>query len=228
MTRLRGNQSNRAVLVIGTVVAVLLIVAVVLFTRSSSGSAATGGGPGFDLKGQPLLGQASAPITLVVFEDFKCPNCKNFEQNTLPTIQSKYIGTGKAKLYTLNFPFIGPDSTTAAEAAECAYEQKGNDGYYKYATLLFRAQGDEQTQWASKDKLNELAGYVDGLDAAKFRSCLDSEATKAQVDADRAQAQKAGVNATPSVFVNGVLTADYSVGTVSAAIDKAAAAKVSK
>ncbi|WP_425147392.1 DsbA family protein [Deinococcus sp.] len=216
MTRLRGTQSNRAILVIGTLVAVLLIAAVVLFAGKGAGTSKT-----FDLKGQPLLGQAAAPVTLVVFEDFKCPNCKNFEDNTMPSVQSKYIDTGKVKLYKLNFPFIGPDSTTAAEAAECAYLQKGDAAYNQFATLLFRAQGSETTQWASKDKMDELADYVDGLDAAKFKGCLDSEATKAQVDADRAQATNAGVNATPSIFVNGVLVADYSAATVSAAIDKA-------
>ncbi|MGI8748487.1 MAG: DsbA family protein, partial [Deinococcus sp.] len=51
----------------------------------------------------------------------------------------------------------------------------------------------------------ELAGYMDGLDPKKLRGCLDSEATKGRVDADNAQAQKAGVNSTPSIFVNGVL-----------------------
>ncbi|ULH15924.1 DsbA family protein [Deinococcus sp. KNUC1210] len=218
MTRLKGTQQNRAILVIGTLVAVILIAAVVLFSsKSASGSS----GKSFDLNGQPLLGQASAPVTMVVFEDFKCPNCKNFEDNTMPTIQSKYIDTGKVKMYKLNFPFIGPDSTTAAEAAECAYVQKGDAGYNSFATLLFRAQGEETTQWATKDKMYELAGYVDGLDAAKFKTCLDSEATKAQVDADKAQANKAGVNATPSVFINGTLASDYSAGTVSAAIDQA-------
>ena len=217
MTRLNAPSSNRNILVIGTVVAVILI-ALVVFAVRPGGSANT---KTFNLDGQPLLGQASAKVTMVVFEDFKCPNCKNFEDNTMPTVQSKYIDTGKVKMYKLNFPFIGPDSTTAAEAAECAYQQKGDAGYNSFATLLFRAQGNEQTQWATPAKMEELAGYVDGIDAAKFKTCVDTEATKSQVDADNAQATKAGVNATPSVFVNGVLAGDYSVATVSAAIDKA-------
>lgn len=217
MTRLNSKSSNRGVLVIATLVAVILI-AVVAFAVRPGGSATT---KSFDLNGQPLLGQDSAKVTMVVFEDFKCPNCKNFEDNTMPTIQSKYIDTGKVKLYKLNFPFIGPDSTTAAEAAECVYQQKQSAGYNQFATLLFRAQGDEQTVWATPAKLEELGAYVDGLDAATFKSCIDSNATKSQVDADTAQANKAGVNATPSVFVNGVLSKDYSPATVSAVIDKA-------
>ncbi len=222
MTRLNPKSSNRNILIIGTVVAAILIAVVVFAVRPGSGAATTGGsGQSFDLKGQPMLGQDSAKVTLVVFEDFKCPNCRKFEDNTMPTVQSEYISTGKAKLYKINFPFIGPDSTTAAEAAECAYLQKGEAGYNQFATFLFRAQGDENTQWATKSKMVDLGGSVEGLDAAKFRDCIENETTKAQVDADSAQASKAGVNATPSVFVNGVLAKDYSVATLSAAIDKA-------
>ena len=217
MTRLNAKSSNRTFLLIGTLVAVVLI-ALVVFTVRPGGSAST---RSFDLSGQPMLGQDSAKVTMVVFEDFKCPNCKNFEDNTMPLVQSKYIGTGKVRLYKINFPFIGPDSTTAAEAAECAYVQKGDAGYNQFATYLFRAQGDEKVQWATKARMEDLGSYVDGLDAAKFRTCVDTEATRAQVDADSAQATKAGVNATPSVFVNGVLVADYAAATVSAAIDKA-------
>ena len=217
MTRLNPQSSNRNILLIGTLVAVVLI-ALVVFAVRPGGSANT---KSFDLTGQPLLGQASAKVTMVVFEDFKCPNCKNFEDNTMPTVQSKYIDTGKAKLYKINFPFIGPDSTTAAEAAECVYLQKGDAGYNQFATYLFRAQGDEKVQWATASRLEDLASNVEGLDAAKFKTCVETAATKAQVDADTAQANKAGVSGTPSVFVNGVLASDYSAPTVSAAIDKA-------
>lgn len=202
MTRLNAKSSNRNVLLIVTVVAVVLIAVVVFAVRPGS-SAARSGTETFNLAGQPFLGQDSAKVNVVVFEDFKCPNCKNFEEGSMPSIISKYVDTGKAKVYKLNFPFIGPDSTTAAEAAECAYLQKGNAGYTTFSTYLFRAQGDETTQWASASKMNDLAGSVEGLDLTKFKTCLDSAATKAQVDADTAQANKAGVAGTPSIFVNG-------------------------
>ncbi|WP_424949327.1 DsbA family protein [Deinococcus sp.] len=221
MTRLNPQSSNRTLLVVGTVIAVVLI-ALVVFAARPGGSAS---GKSFNLAGQPFLGQENAKVSVVVFEDFKCPNCKNFEAGTMPTIQSKYVDTGKAKVYRINFPFIGPDSTTAAEAAECAYQQKGNDGYNQFATLLFRAQGDEKTTWATASKMEELAGYVDGVDAAKFKTCLESEATKGQVDADNAQATKAGINSTPNIFVNGASVPytgpEGTTPVLSAAIDKA-------
>ncbi len=225
MTRLNAKSSNRTVLLIGTVIAAVLILLVVFAVRPA-GNTSTGTKT-FDLTGQPVLGQASAKVTLVVFEDFKCPNCKRFEEETFPVIQSKYIDTGKVRFSMLPFPFIAQqnslpvdDSRLAAEAGLCAFDQKP-ELFWKYTPIIFRAQGPENQVWASKDRLVELAGNVDGIDTARLRACLDAGTNTAKVDAGEAQATKAGVNATPSVFVNGVLTADYSAATVSAAIDKA-------
>ncbi|TSA81081.1 DsbA family protein [Deinococcus detaillensis] len=229
MTRLNGgNSNNRIFLVVGTLVALLLIgITVWAVQRGQTSTPTSAGTKTFDLKGQPFIGKEDAPVTLVTFEDFKCPNCKNFEETIFPTIKSKYIDTGKAKLYKINFPFLGDrltpnDSVLAAEAAECAYDQTGNEGYEGMSTIIFRAQGDESQVWATKEKLEELAGSVDGLDMAKFKTCLDTDATKARVEADKKQATDAGVNATPSVFVNGVLTTDFSAETIGKAIDAAA------
>lgn len=229
MTRLNGsNSNNRIFLVVGTLVALLLIgVTVWAVQRGQNATPTSAGTKTFNLTGQPFIGKESAPVTMVAFEDFKCPNCKNFEETIFPEIQSKYIDTGKAKLYKINFPFLGErvainDSVLAAEAAECAYDQTGNAGYFGMSTLIFRAQGDETQVWATKAKLEELAGSVDGLDLAKFKTCLDTDATKARVEADKKQATDAGVNATPSIFVNGVLATDFSAATIGKAIDAAA------
>ncbi len=135
MTRLKGDPSNnRSFLILGTLVAVLLIgLTIWAVQRGQTPSGAVGAAKTFDLSNQPMLGQADAPVTLVAFEDFKCPNCKNFEENIFPAIQQKYIDTGKAKLYKINFPFLADrlptnDSLLAAQAAECAYDQTGSQG----------------------------------------------------------------------------------------------------
>ena len=225
MTRLNAKSSNRTVLLIGTVIAAVLI-ALVVFAVRPAGSASSGTKT-FDLTGQPVLGQASARVTVVVFEDFKCPNCKRFEEETFPVIQSKYIDTGKVRFSMLPFPFIAQqnslpvdDSKLAAEAGLCAFDQKP-ELFWTYTPIIFRAQGPENQVWASKARLVELAGNVDGIDTVKLRSCLDAGTNAAKVDTGEAQATKAGVNGTPSVFVNGVLTGDYSAVTVSAAINRA-------
>ncbi|GBF04377.1 DSBA oxidoreductase [Deinococcus aerius] len=226
MTRLQGSNQNRTVLVIGTLIAAALIALALFAVRGKSSG--DGKSVSFNLDGQPVLGKANAPVTLVVFEDFKCPNCKRFEEEFLPEIRSKYIDTGKARLVSLNFPFIAQnnqlpvdDSKLAAQAAECAFVQGGNDAYERMKAILFRAQGPENEVWASKSRLKELAGSVDGLDQTKFNTCIDNDETAAAVDADERQAEQAGVTGTPSIYVNGKLVQSYDAATVGAAIDAA-------
>ena len=81
----------------------------------------------FDLENQPLLGDPDAPATIVAFEDFKCPVCKAFEDDAYPRIVNELVETGQAKLYFMNYQFLGPDSTTAGIAGECALAQDEAD-----------------------------------------------------------------------------------------------------
>lgn len=50
-------------------------------------------------------------------------------------------------------------------------------------TTLFRAQGPEREVWATKSRLKDLAGSVDGLDQARFATRVDNDETAAAVDA---------------------------------------------
>jgi len=61
--------------------------------------------------GSPLLGSASAPITIVEFGDFQCEFCDRFAKDTEPTINATYIQTGKANMIFKNFVTHGPDSS---------------------------------------------------------------------------------------------------------------------
>ena len=151
---------------------------------------------------QPTLGDAAAPVKLAVFEDFKCPACKFFEDNVFPGLERDYLDTGRAQLVFVNFPFIGPDSTTAAVAGECAYRQN-EAAFWEYKTVLYRAQGAERAEWATPARLEELAQNVGDLDAAELRTCIDEQRYAAEVTSDLDMAQAVGVNSTPSLFVNG-------------------------
>ncbi|MFB9992233.1 DsbA family protein [Deinococcus oregonensis] len=225
MTRLQGTNPNRTILVIGTLLAAVLIAVALFAVRGKpSGSGQT---VNFNLSGQPVLGQEAAPVTMVVFEDFKCPNCKRFEDEFLPELKTKYIDTGKVKMVSMNFPFLAQnarlptdDSKLAAQAVECAFLQS-NDLNNSFKTVLFRGQGSESVVWATKSRLKELAGNVEGLDTAKFATCLDSDQTAAAVDADEKQAVDAKVAGTPAIYVNGKLVDSYATASVSAAIDAA-------
>ena len=232
MTRLSGNNSNRSVLVIGTLIAAALIaLAVWAMTHKQKAANSDSQSVNFKLADLPFDGQASAPVTVVAIEDFKCPACKSFQDTVAPGLKTKYVDTGKVKWYTLIWPFISTDvahnpvddSKYAAEAAKCVYDQKGNEGFNTYKDILFRAQQTETIVWATKPYLKQLAANIEGLDGAKFASCLDTDATADRVAADKKQAESAGVSSTPTIFVNGkaVTTGSDPAKDISAAIDAA-------
>ncbi len=157
----------------------------------------------FALDKQPMLGNADAPVTLIEFADFKCPACKNFAGTVIPKIKSELIDTGKAKLYFVNFPFIGVDSTTAAWVAESIYVHQP-DVFWKYYELVYANQGDEKQEWATVERLSELAkqagANVDTLRA--INSEIASKTYDATVKKDIEIGTNAKVSSTPTLFIN--------------------------
>ncbi len=201
---------NRNVM-IATVVVILIAVVGFLAYQNFNKPGTSGSAQSIDVTGQPLQGSKDAKVTVVAFEDFKCPVCKQYDTSVVPTIEQKYVQTGKIQYYFINFPFIGPDSTTAANAGECVAEQSPT-AFYDYAHILYRAQKEETTEWATPAYLKELAQTLQGVDLTKFASCVDSNAHIDQVNADKALGNKAGVQGTPSVYVNGKLVDQSWIG----------------
>ena len=146
------------------------------------------------VEGEPFKGDKNAPVTVIEFSDFQCPFCSRFFRQTLPQLDKEYIKTGKIKLVYRDYPLvrIHPDAFKAAEAAQCA----GDQGKYWQMHDRF---------FANPKSLGEkdLPGHAKalGLDAAKFKTCLDSGQKKAGVRADIADAVKAGVRGTPTFLI---------------------------
>lgn len=148
----------------------------------------------------PVLGQDSAPVTLVEFADFRCPFCEQFYTNTFPQLQQDYINTGKVKMYFRHWAFLGPASITASDAAECANEQ---GHFWDYYNWLYKNQPSEtDTSMYTTDKLSQAAGDL-GMDTNQFSQCLDSKKYEKNVTDDYNAGQKAGVSGTPTFYING-------------------------
>jgi protein-disulfide isomerase len=148
-----------------------------------------------------VLGDPDAPVTIVDFSDFQCPFCRRHFEQTLPQIVKNYVETGQVRYVYKDFPLytIHPQAQKAAEAAECAGEQ---GQYWLMHARIFRGQ-DEWSQ--QTDSVSVLKGYAAelGLDTGQFDACLDSGRFAANVQADAAEGVAAGVNSTPSFFING-------------------------
>jgi predicted secreted protein with PEFG-CTERM motif len=147
----------------------------------------------------PVRGSSSAPVTIVEFGDYQCPKCDAWFKNEEPTIKTNYIDTNKAKLYFVDFPFLGADSPIAAQAAYCAGDQ---GKYWEYHDYLYTNQQGIQSGWASASNLKSYAGTL-GLDATQFNSCLDSGKYADKVSHNKDIGSSKGVQGTPAFFIIG-------------------------
>ncbi len=117
----------------------------------------------------------------------------------LPQIVRDYVDTGKATLVYKHTAFLGPESSWAAIAAECAADQ---NRFWDFHNLLFSRQSGENQGAFNKDKLLGFATELK-LDLARFEPCLSNEETQARVQADTQEGRQAGVTGTPTFFING-------------------------
>lgn len=187
-----------------------------LFNGSGGASTAV---DAFQLERQPFVGDPAAPVTLVEFVDFKCPHCMAFAAQVLLPLEEAYVKTGKVKVAVINFPFIGPDSRTAAIASEVVY-QMDPEAFWPFVKALFARQGSTSEIWATQELLTQLATSVsDKIDADAFRAALNDRRYAEEIDVDLGIVRKLGVRGTPTVYINGELVDDFSYANIKRIID---------
>ncbi len=149
--------------------------------------------------GSPILGNTSAPLTIVEFGDYQCEQCYAWFHETKPAIVRDYIDTGKANLVFVDLAFLGRDSIPASMATYCAEDQ---GMYWEYHDLLYNSQESVDNGWANSERLKAFAFSLD-LDMELFESCLDSEKYSKRVQYNIRQARENGVRGTPGFFIVG-------------------------
>ena len=183
-----------------------VIIGVIVISSGSNGAATQQPGSNVDSRlsfssltngGSPFRGDRSAPITIVEFADFQCPNCGRFARNTAPQIVEEYIATGKVNMVYKHFPIRGPDSVAASMAAQCAGDQ---GKFWEFHDFLFNNQEAENSGWARAENMKTFASEL-GLDRDVFDQCLDSEKYKSHVETDFAFARNIGATGTPTFVI---------------------------
>ena len=142
-----------------------------------------------------FLGKVEASITIIEFSDYQCPFCERFWSETLPSIKSEYIDTGKVKFVYRDFPLnaIHPMAESAAVAAECVREKGKDKAYFEYHDKIF-----ENQQLLSNENLKKWAkelGY-------EIDTCLDSEKYLEEVKKDLSDGEAAGISGSPGFLIN--------------------------
>ena len=141
----------------------------------------------------PSVGSSTAPVTIVVFEDFECP----FSHAAQPFLKKLIVRYGSdVRLIYKDFPLrtIHPRAQEAAEAAQCAFEQ---DKFIEFHDELFAHQ-DTFSEAYYRTVASKL-----GLNLSKFNECFKTGTYRKQIAEDVQLGSLLGVSGTPTFFVNG-------------------------
>ncbi|GAA2428918.1 DsbA family protein [Streptomyces glaucus] len=209
-----ADKRRRALVVGASVVCVLGLAAVIGVVAANAGRddreeaagpvVAPSGALGKDSLVIPV-GKESARSTLTIWEDFRCPACKAFEQAYRSTIH-ELTDAGQLKVEYRLATIIdggmgGTGSRSAANAAACAQDA---GKFTPYHDVLYDNQPPETDDaFAESGKLIELAGKVDGLDTAAFRECVEDGTHDSWVDKSNDAFHRGGFGGTPTVLLDG-------------------------
>ena len=162
-------------------------------------------------KNTAVKGKAGAKVQVVEFADFQCPYCTKAADN-VKELTAKY--GDRVEFQYRHFPLrqMHPQAQRASEIAQCAGEQgkfwEVHDALYANQSAL------------DEDNAKRLAKEA-GVDETKLTECLAAGRGAAQVDDDVAKGEIAGVEGTPSFFINGrAYSGNPTVAGIAAAIEE--------
>lgn len=180
-----------------------------------------------DVAGQPTVGYPRAVVSVVVFEEPKCSNCKIFNNTVVPKIKKDFIDTSKIRYTVIPVSFL-PNSMPVAVALLCAYHKDpkntNDDLFFKFLDYIYQNQPPEYLDWASLDKLEEMAKATSpAISLKKLQSCVEHEGYRNQIvkNTEYGGELMNGTLSTPSVFVDGIATDDNSYASIQELIKKA-------
>lgn len=232
----RGHMDmNKIFLPVSVIAAGLLIAGAVVWNgqrpanTGDNGQAVKADINTVNMEGAPFIGNPNAPVTIAFWSDFQCPFCRAFEVGhpkiqtpaALPQIIKDYVNTGKVKIVFMDFAFLGPDSFTAARYNHSIWKLYPEQ-YFAWRTAMYEAQDEEHKGFGDEASIKVLTAKIAGIDAAKVAAdvAANGNAYDAMAEAEKAEAQKQGISATPS-FVIGtqMLAGAYPYANFKTAID---------
>lgn len=219
------NSSSKFIFWVIGLVAVGVLALIFFGNHSKDQDKANGND--IDYSQQPFLGEKSAPVSIIEFGDYKCPNCKSFTEQVVPIIEKELVDTGKAKFYFMNYAFINVDSTRTAKFAESVYQVLGNDTFWKFHELIYKKQPEDMkyekidifTEKFLTDTLKEVASDEE---ADKVVKHFNADKSKDSFQKDMDLAGKLGATGTPAIYVNGQFFDGQTIDDLKNMVEKAA------
>ena len=206
----RRQQTTRGARWIGVAVGIAVIIGGAVWMvgqQEQDGSPPAGGGSGAAAVAESdwVKGSRQAKATLIEYGDFQCPACRAFQ----PVVAelSAELGDDLLVVYR-QFPLrqTHEQAQLAAEASEAA----GRQGkFWEMHDVLFQRQSEWAKQTDAKERFIRYAEEL-GLSREQFVSDLDDQAVAEAIDEDVRSGTAAGVDSTPTFYLNGSKLQGYS------------------
>lgn len=145
-----------------------------------------------------MLGDPSAPVTLVEFADLQCPFCRDFSVEVLPTVVENYVRTGKVRIDFRNVAFLGTDSTRGAQMAEAVGLQ---NRLWEFIDIFYANQGAENSGYVTDEFLREVAGAIPGVDVQRAMGDRGTASVQRLLTEATQEMQANGFTGTPSFLI---------------------------
>lgn len=157
-------------------------------------------GGGKPAEGDMALGAADgAKVTVVEYASPTCPHCAQWQKNTWPAFKAAYVDTNKVRYVFREIPTPPADVAVAGFLlARCAGEER----YFDVIHAIMESQSEWVAGGAPRDSLIRIAAGV-GINEQQFTACVTDPDAIAAMETRIKAATDAGVNSTPTFFVNG-------------------------
>lgn len=117
------------------------------------------------------FGSSNAPVTIQLFNDMQCANCRDDFLQAIPTLAEDYARPGDAQLLYRHYSNSINTEQLGFYGAEAAAEQ--NYGW-QYIYLFFRNQDEAERFGVDQDYLASVAGGIERLEGAEWEKALEA------------------------------------------------------
>ena len=151
------------------------------------------------------LGSSNAPVSIQVFNDLQCANCRDDFLSTIPTLAEDYARPGDVKLLYRHYSNSINTEQLGFYGAEAAAQQ----GYgWQYTYLFFRNQDEAERFGVGDEFLSSLANSIGEMDIPQWQEYLDEEggeggAIAETLEADEELGLGLGIRIRQAAIVNG-------------------------
>ncbi len=149
-----------------------------------------------------VFGAPSSKVQLIIFSDYECPACINFEKTLGEELYNRYVATNKITVTYKNFPLpFHQNAERDALSGLCGLSQ---GKYHEISKELYDLEDQKKGDIVTDTERIEAAKRA-GLDTVNFSQCLSEGWYMDQIAREKKEGEAMGLEGTPSVYLNGTI-----------------------